>query len=62
VIYTIYPCTKPDIWPVRDNWNYTKGMYYDTASGDVFLVSEEAYVVYVGRIPVERNQSVPNRE
>ncbi len=58
MIYTIYPCTKPDIWPVRENWNYANGMYYDTRTGDLFLLSKEPFVSYIGRIPVERNNPV----
>lgn len=55
--YTINPCTQPFVWSLRCNWPQPDGMYYDTNSGSVYLLSTDPYVSYIGRIPVERNKN-----
>ncbi len=58
--YTIKPCTQPFVWSLRSNWEIPNGTYYDTNNGSVFYLTDEPYVSYIGRIPIERKQNVPS--
>jgi len=45
------PHRRPYVWSIRANWNVPDGLYFDPTSGEMFSVSNEAYVSYLGRIP-----------
>lgn len=48
---TIQPFKRPFIWSLRYNWNTPDGLYYDPDTGEVFSLSVEPYVMYIGRLP-----------
>jgi hypothetical protein len=46
------PHNRPFIWSIRANWSVTEeGLYYDPVSGEMFSVSDNPYVTYLGRLP-----------
>jgi hypothetical protein len=51
LILTVYPKERPYIWSIRANWPVPDGLYFDPTSGEMYSVSSEPYVMYVGRIP-----------
>jgi len=52
-IMTVYPRKRPNVWSIRTNWDVPNGLYYNPTSGEMFSVSKEPYVLYIGRIPEE---------
>jgi hypothetical protein len=60
MILTVTPFTRPYVWSIRSNWNTPDGLYFDPTSGELFSVSNNPYVQYLGRLPseyVKTNQS-----
>ncbi len=42
---------RPFVWSLRCNWNTPDGLFYDPVSGEMFSVTKEEYVQYLGRLP-----------
>jgi len=49
----LQPFQRPYVWSLRCNWNTSNGLYYDPVSGEMFSVSKDTYVQYLGRLPSE---------
>jgi hypothetical protein len=48
----LLPHPRPYVWSIRANWPVTEeGLYYDPTSGEMFSVSDNPYVTYLGRLP-----------
>ncbi len=45
------PFKRPFVWSLRYNWNTPDGLYYDPVTGEMFSVTKESYVQYLGRLP-----------
>ena len=54
--YTINPANKPSVWIERKRWSVPDGFYYDTFSGEIFYLSKNTYVEYLGRMPNKQKQ------
>jgi len=48
---TLTPMQEPFIWSIRANWDVPDGMYYNTTSGAMYSVTNDPYVIYMGRLP-----------
>jgi hypothetical protein len=51
--HTLQPSQRPYVWSIRDNWSVDNGLYYDPVSGEMFSVTSNPYVMYLGRLPDE---------
>ncbi len=51
MILNIKPQERPFVWSLRHNWPVDDGLYYDPVSGELFSLTDKAYVNYLGRLP-----------
>ena len=59
--YTINPLPHskiPYMWSLRDNWDVENGLWYDTMSGALYMLTDNPYTSYIGRIPVTETQQM----
>ena len=54
--YVILPTHKPAVWIERKRWSVDNGFYYDTFSGEIFYLSDNTYVEYLGRMPNKQKE------
>jgi hypothetical protein len=49
--HTLHPHDRPFVWSLRCNWDTPNGLFYDPQTGEMFSVTKDTYVQYLGRLP-----------
>lgn len=56
--YLLQPTTKPAVWVERHRWGDDNGLYYDTFSGEIFHLTDNKYVEYIGRLNLNQQKEL----